>query len=126
MAILGPLWLTKHIRIISLIISAGTLVVFSDMINRYVIFPVADYAKGATKKRLKKHGNFAVYAGETVATLIFFLFCYLIGIVVAYYIFEPILFKSKNYLIIILIGIFILFSYIINVERKRFLSIPVK
>ncbi|MBU0615219.1 MAG: hypothetical protein KJ601_03940 [Nanoarchaeota archaeon] len=123
MSILGPQFLVKHIGTFAYVLSAVILVIFSDAINRYIVFPVADGVKGKAHKHLKKHGNWGKYISEAAATLIFILYCWFGSVILATYIIAPILNRARDFLILVLLGIFLLVSYVINFQRKRFLKV---
>ncbi|MBW3020288.1 hypothetical protein KY334_03250 [Candidatus Woesearchaeota archaeon] len=120
MSLLGPEFLVAKINIISLIISAIILVLFSDFFNQGVVFPLADLVRSKSNKGIKKIKNtkkvnlFAKYSSEGLATLIFVIYCYLGTYVLAEYIIAPVLRRTKNILLITLIALFFVLSYVIN------------
>ena len=125
MTLLGPAFLIRQIPTFSMIMGAVVLVIFSDTINRYIVFPVADLLKHRTHTKVRNFLNrkLSLFASESVATIIFIIYCWLGGVVLAEFVFAPILNRSKDVLILVLLGAFLLISYVINSERKRFLKV---
>lgn len=130
-AVLGPQFLVSRIDLIALILGATLLVILSDFFNGNVIFPIAGYVKRTTHGHISKtkaHEKapwFTKYFSEGVATFIFIVYCYLGASVLAEYVFSPIMFKLRNYILLIVIGLFFGISYLINnVEiRGRLLKV---
>ena len=125
MSILAPSFLVNRIDLIALILGAVILVVFTDFINSYVVFPIADKVKYKARHKIREIGesrivyNLSKYASEGLATIIFLLYCYLGASVLAEYVFAPIMFKMKNFILIVVIVLFFLISYFINNKEFR-------
>ena len=122
MAIFGPAFLVSKIHVFAYVTSAVLLVIFSDTINRYVVFPVADLVRDKTKHHLRHHVSFSEGLAKIMGTIIVIAYCYFGSFVLAEYIFKPIFTNARNWLVLILLGIFLLISYIINEERDTFMK----
>lgn len=125
MSILGPQWVVQYINVFALIMGAVVLVLFSDDVNRRIVFPLANQVKKRTQNKVRNIGKSASweitakYASECLATLIFVLYCYLGSYVLAEYIFIPVLQRLKEFLIPVLILLFLLISFVINTDKMR-------
>lgn len=119
MSLLGPLWLTQYTTVFGFILGAVVLVIFSDTINRNIVFPVADSVKAWTHKTLGYGKKLSKVIGESLATMVFILFCWLGSWVLARYIFLPILQNVRNILLPVIILLFWLISKIINDKSLR-------
>jgi hypothetical protein len=130
-AILGPRFLIERINEIALILGAVLLVILSDFFNGNIIFPIADSVRIKTHKKMSKTKThekvpwLSKYLSEGLATLVFISYCYLGASVVAEYIFAPIMFKLKNFILPIVIILFVLISVLINdkVARKKLMKV---
>ncbi|MFT4325872.1 MAG: hypothetical protein ACMXYK_00015 [Candidatus Woesearchaeota archaeon] len=111
MNILGPQFLIRLIPTISLIIAAVYLVILSDYVNKYIVFPFAHKIKDKTKHLHT--------IPDILATIIFILYCYFGTVIVARYILMPILLGVRHIIVLILLGIFMHVNYIINTPRIR-------
>ncbi len=121
-AIFGPQFLVQRIPQFALIIGAVILVIFSDIINKNFIFPIADWVKKFIQSRSKKHKLIGKYISEGLATIIFVIYCYLGAVLLAEHLLAPIMQRARDILLIILLIVFALISYAINQERERFLK----
>lgn len=123
MGILDPAFLVSRINTIALILGAIILVIFSDFMNRYVVFPVADLVRARTHRKMVKmnkgYPSVAKYLSEGLATAIFVLYCYLGSSVLAEYVFAPILSRMRSFLLIVVIILFLVVSYVINTKTIR-------
>lgn len=122
MSILAPQFLVRNIGTISIILSSVLMVIFSDFINKNIVFKITDSAKKHTHKKLKKRKIVAKYVSEGIATIIFILYCYFGTVVVARYIIQPIFIRAQAFLLLVVIGVFLLISFMINEKRKVFLK----
>lgn len=126
--ILAPAFLTSRIEMIAILLGSVLLVIFSNFVNHRIIFPIADFVRDETHSRVygKINQTFSKYLSESLATIIFLVYCYVGGSLLAEYIFAPILVKAKNFILIIAIILFLLISYSINdlQTRTRFLGSP--
>ncbi len=127
MSILAPDFLVRHIPEISLLLGIVVLVLFIDKIHNKIIFPLTEWAKRETSTRIKnrnirhKH-TIAKHASEGAAAVIFLAYCYFGEILLADFIFEPILDKLRSIILIVVIVVFFVLSYIINnVKIRKFL-----
>lgn len=124
MTLLGPQWLVNQIGTISLILGAAILVLFSNFVNKRIVFPLGDLTKAKTQAGLKKgqykgQGFLSKYIPDFLAALIFLVYVWLGAKVLADFIFVPILTRLSNVLLIVVIVIFLLFSWIINNATVR-------
>ena len=128
MTILAPVFLVRHIPEIALLLGIIVLVLFIDKIHNKIIFPLTEWAKKQTSTRIKNRMNseykhtLAKYASEGAAAIIFLAYCYFGEILLADFIFEPILNKLRSIILIVVIVLFFVLSYIINsVKIRKFL-----
>jgi hypothetical protein len=124
MSLLAPTWLVNQIWIISYILSAVVLVIFSDAINKYVVFPVADFVRDNTHKKIfkSKHNykkKLSKIISESLATVIFIIYCYIGSTFLAKHLFHPVLRSFRNVLVLVLIIIFMGISFVINNKTIR-------
>jgi len=125
MSFLGPEWLTNQIGIISLLLGAVFLVVFSKAVLNAAVFPLTDFVKKKTGQKARKMGTsqtFSKILSEGFATIVFLVYCYLGSWVLAEYVFGPILGRLRAYLLIVVIILFLVIGYVINSSyfRKKF------
>lgn len=119
-SILAPNFLVNKISLIALILGATILVIFSDFVNKNIVFPLAGYLKQRTASGIKKTKThkkipwFSKLASESAATILFLLYCYLGSSFLAEYLFAPILFMMRNIILLVVIVLFFLISYTIN------------
>lgn len=125
--ILAPEFLVNRIHTIAVMLGAVCLVVFSDFVLRTMVFPLADFVKGRTHQTIKKVKVPLIpkYLSEGLATAIFIIYCYIGSGFLSEYIFEPILLKLKDYILLICLGLFLVVSYLINTKnvRRRFMKV---
>ncbi len=129
--ILAPSFLTNNIGLISLMLGATILVIFSDFVNKNFVFPFADYIKSKSHTSIKKSKTHqkapwsTKILSESLATIIFLLYCYLGASFLAEYIFAPILGNLRQIILLVVIGLFFLISYIINNKtiRNKFIKV---
>lgn len=125
MSFLAPTLLVNNIGLFSLILGVIVLVIFSDTVNRKIVFPFADGIREAVQanfRSLRRSGWRMVtlkYLSEGLATAIFILYCYLGSRILAEYIFEPIMLRLKAYILIVVILLFLIINYIINDVNLR-------
>jgi nucleoside permease NupC len=123
--ILSPPFLANRIGIISYIVSAAILVIFSDLVFRNIIFPIADIIRDKTQSKLgdikknKKKGVFVKYLSEALSTAIFLVYCWMGSNLLSEYIIAPILTRWRNFILITVIILFCLVSIAINSEKWR-------
>lgn len=116
--LLSPGWLVNQIPAISVLISAILLIMFSDVVNRKIVFPLADFVKNKTVRSVKKQ-IIAKYLSEFLATLVFVLYVLFGSVFVSRFIVQPILQNAKSILVLIIILLYIGLSYIINRRKWR-------
>lgn len=125
MSFLGPEFLVREIHLIALITGIVVVVILAELLHRKVIFPLSDRVRDKTKSEIKsrvqsRHGHLlSKYLGEGLATLIFIVYCYLGAEILAKYIFEPVISAMRNFLILVIIALFLGISYIINTPKVR-------
>ena len=121
--VLSPPFLANRIYLISVIISAIILVIFSNFINQHIVFPVADYFRQKTAQKLSvRRGWVRRYVSEAVATILFIIYCFFGSYFITEYFIAPVLTKFKGIILLVVIVLFFLVSYSINdsITRKRF------
>jgi len=123
-AITGPLWLQEQIALISIILSGAFLVYFGSFVHGKIILPIGDWIKDKSHKKIKEVGKkdttkIANITSATISTIFFLIYVYFGGFILAEYIFEPILLRLKNFILIISIILFITVSYAINNIKLR-------
>jgi len=131
-SILAPQFLVARIPTIGLLVGAVLLVLFSDFVNRKVIFKIAHGAKHKTHTKItglfkspsKRKDWYSEQFSNAIATFIFVSYCYLGARVIGGYIFIPILTGLSEYITLVVIFLFFLLSWTINTEhvRKRFMK----
>ena len=129
MTLLAPQWLVQEIGTISLILAAVILVMFSDFINRNIVFPIADGLKEKTKRGIRKGKKplvgpkAAQSISEAMATFIFIFYCFLGSPLLAEYVLTPIFQKMRSFILIVVIVLFFAISFVINniKVRRKFL-----
>jgi membrane protein DedA with SNARE-associated domain len=112
MSFLGPQWLANLIPLISLLLSIILLVMFSELVNKKLIFPIAGMIKERTK-------TISHLLANSLAALVFIVYCYLGSSLLAKYIIQPVLQRLQNVILIVVIVLFFLFVYIFNTYRLR-------
>jgi len=118
--ILSPPFLANRIYLISVIISAIILVVFSNFINQHIVFPVADYFREKTAQKLSvRRGWIRRYLSEAVAAILFIIYCFFGSYFLTEYFISPVLGRFKNVILIVVLIIFFLTSYAINNPKSR-------
>lgn len=121
-SILGPEFLIRQIGLISIILGGVVLALFSRYVNEKIIFPVADSLKEETHYRISrtiKHSKTTKYLSEAVATILFIIYCYFGASFLSKYVFSPILYSMREYLVIVLLVIFLLISAATNSSYFR-------
>jgi hypothetical protein len=124
-AILSPAFLVNRIGTLSFIIAAAMLIIFSDRVMTYIVFPVSDWIRDKTSLKLVDFKNthrmrlFAKYFSESLACLLFLIYCWMGTDLLSEYIISPILFKWKGFILITILVCFFLISYAINNEKMR-------
>jgi len=145
-AILSPAFLTSNIELISLVLAVMVLTIFDDFVMTKIVFPVTDFIREKTakilgekvviplaekikekiKKSIGRRSSFKIsrFIAEILTTILFILYFYAGYILLAEYIFEPILTRLKDIILILVLVIFILISLVLNRKelRKRFLG----
>lgn len=126
--ILSPKFLVDNIGMISLVLAGFVLIMFDNFITDYA-FRIADLIREGTAKSIKKFGQEsnskkietlgAKYFSEALSTAIILLYCYFGTTVLADYIFAPILYRMRNILLLVLIGLFFFISYTVNTKTIR-------
>ena len=121
-SILGPQFLVNQIGLISVILGGVILAMFSRYINEIIVFPIADTLRdkaGCKMSHTFKKKKASRYISEGIGAVIFILFCYFATSVVADYVFTPLLYRARDFLVLILIAIFFLISIAVNNCRFR-------
>ena len=128
MTFLGPLWLVSQIDLISLLLAGAFLVYFGSVVHGKIIIPFADWVRDITRdrvNRIQQVSKASNFIANSISTIFFLLYVYFGAFILAEYIFEPILFRLKEVIIIITIILFLVISYAINniKLRKQFMSL---
>lgn len=118
MTFLSPDILVRNIPTIAIVISAVILVIVSQWMDRKVVFPLADSVKRQANKRIKK-GIVTTLFMDGTATTIFLAYCYFTTDVLAKYVFIPVLREMKEFLLVVVVVLFLILSYIINNRDTR-------
>lgn len=119
MSFLSPAFLVNNIGVISLIIAGFLLIIFDNIVTRSA-FKMADAIKESAHRNMRALGDlFAKIGSEAVATIIILLYAYFGTTVLAVYVFSPILFRLREYLLIWIILIFFVISWIVNNKGVR-------
>lgn len=119
MSFLAPVFLLNNIGVISLIIAGFLLIIFDNIVTRSA-FKMADAIKESAHRNMKTFGDsLARFASESAATVIILIYAYFGTTVLAEYVFSPILFKLREYLLIWIIIIFLLISWVVNNKGIR-------
>ncbi|MFT4312864.1 MAG: hypothetical protein ACMXYA_00485 [Candidatus Woesearchaeota archaeon] len=123
--IFSPSFLSQNLYTISLIYSAVILVLFSELVLKHVIFPISFYLKDITFKKRRKRPTYLKILVQTVATIIFILYCYFGSVLLARFIFLPILQEFRSIILVVIILSFIGLTYILHTDkiRKKFLRV---
>ena len=131
MSILSPTFLANNIDVIALILGATLIVIFSDTVNKHLVFPIADRVKHKAKGSLtnmsgssQRAKRFSGYGSDALAAGIFVAYCYLGAFVVAEYLFEPILVRMRGFILLVVLFLFLIVSIVINDKhiRKRLMN----
>ncbi|MDP1728685.1 MAG: hypothetical protein Q8L27_00595 [archaeon] len=123
--ILSPPFLANNIAIIGAILAGAILVYFGGFVNHRIIFPIADWIrensnnKLSSIEKLKRRKRTIKYLSDSLSTLIFILYVYFGGVIISKYVINPILLNLKDYILILVIILFILVSYAINNLKLR-------
>ncbi|MDP1695410.1 MAG: hypothetical protein Q8L29_00680 [archaeon] len=126
-SILSPQFLVRNINVISLIIAGFILVIFDEFATR-IAFRITDNLRNSTESGIKEFGKKrnskviqggATFLSKSIATTIILIYCYFGTTILAYYIFAPILTSLREFLLIVIIMIFLVISYIVNEKRVR-------
>ena len=127
MSVLSPAFLINNIDVISLIIAGFLLIIFDNIVTRNA-FKLADQIKHGTEQNIRSLGQrggvqrvdyIAKFTSEFIAAAIILLYAYFGTTVLAEYVFSPILFKLKEYLLIWIIIIFLFISWVVNNKHMR-------
>ncbi len=126
--ILSPKFLVDNIETISLIIAGFLLIMFDSLVTGYAL-RFADAVKESTatkvrefgkKTNLKKVETFGTkLVSESLAAAVVLVYCYFGVIVLAHHVFAPILESLKSIITLVLVGIFLLISYVVNTKSVR-------
>lgn len=125
MSILGPAFLVNSINLTALIIAVVILVYFGSFVHHKIVLPIADLARKKSQhkigeiRQVKKRAWIMKYLPESLATIVFILYCYFGAIILAEYIFAPILYRLRGIIVIAVIALFFVISYGINNIRLR-------
>ncbi|MFT7616292.1 MAG: hypothetical protein ACI8Y7_001123 [Candidatus Woesearchaeota archaeon] len=121
MSLLGPAWLTSQLGAIALLTSVTILVIFSTFVNKHIIFPLTDYVKHSSRRAAAKKTKTSAshWIAKSLAALVFLIYCYFGSTVLAKYIIGPILGASRNFLVIVIIALFILLAHLLDNKRLR-------
>jgi hypothetical protein len=132
MSFLGPEWLVRHVELIALITSITVVVILAEILHRKIIFPLSDRLRARAREKITtnvqgKHSHvLSKYLSEGLATIVFIIYCYFGAEILSEYIFGPILEALHSVLILVIIGIFLGISYIINTPRIRHIFFTVE
>lgn len=125
MSILGPAFLVNRIPLIALITGIVVIVILAEILHRKVIFPLSDMVREKTRAEIKNKIHFkknrllSKYLSEGLATTIFIIYCYLGAEILTDYFFEPIIYSMRDFLILVLLGLFLGISYLLNTPKIR-------
>lgn len=118
----GPQWLQNEIGLIAMLLSGSLLVYFGSFVHGEIILPLGDWVRKHTHRQvsnMKRVGKFSNFIANSMATIFFLLYVYFGSIIFAEYIFAPIMSNLRNYILIVVIGLFLIISYAINNLRFR-------
>lgn len=126
--ILSPKFLVDNIDVISLIIAGFLLIMFDNFVTERA-FALADAIRERSARKLREFGQKtnlkkvetygAKYFSEFLSTFIVLAYCYLGTIILARYVFAPILTSLKDILLIVVIVLFLVISYAVNTKNIR-------
>ena len=128
-AILSPNWLVTEIPLIALLMGGSILLYFGNFAHHKVFFPIADFVRSKTHQRINATTKYdtstiAKYGSEAIATAMFLLYVYFGAYILAEYVFEPMLLRLQNVIMLLVIFLFLILSFAINnlKIRKRFMG----
>lgn len=121
--LLSPQFLVQNIPEISIMIGAVLLILFSDFVDKGIVLPLSDSIRRRTKKTFRVKTRigqvlrnwFAVAASAGV----FLVYIYFVEFVLAEYVFEPILYKLRPYILIVVVVLFSILAYVLGTPRIR-------
>ena len=115
--ILSPQWLVVRIPIIASILGGMFLFFLGTLVDKRMIFPAAKWLDLRTYDLLREKVNRKIKArhgahiSESIATVFLIAYCYFSVTILSDYIFEPILQRSKSFILPIGVGLFALISW---------------
>jgi hypothetical protein len=118
----GPGWLIEKIGLVAILLSGVVLVYFGSFVHSRVVLVVADWIKNVTRNKMgkiKRVSKFSNFIACSIATIFFLFYVYFGGYILAEYFLEPVMFRLRKYILIIVIGLFLLISYAINNLQLR-------
>jgi len=126
---LAPQFLINNISTIALVLAAALLVIFSDLVTKRIMLNFSDGIKSRTHEKIKAFGKqrnskkiekyVSKYISEILATSIFLLYCFFGAIILAEFVFTPIMLRLQNVITLQVIFLFFLISWTINTRRVR-------
>ena len=125
MTFLAPEFFADKINIVAIILGGITLVMFSEFVNKKIVFPIADLVRIQTRKELLKttpSENLKTaygYLSDALATVVFLSYIYFGSYILAEFLYAPLLFRLKHITVITFAGLFIGITYIINTKKIR-------
>lgn len=123
MSFLSPQFLVDFIPEIAIIIGAVLIIFFSDVVDKGIVIPVSD----ALRKRAKKGLKVKTFGGQlarnalasSISALVFLAYIYFVEFILAEYVFEPILYRARAYILIFVIVLFGILAYVLGTPRIR-------
>ncbi len=123
--ILGPQFLINHIQLIAFVMGVMVLVIFDEFVSGKIIFPATDFirdflfVKLLGIKEAKRYKRIIRYLTEFISTAVFIFYCYLGYFILGEYIIAPVLFRLQDFILLIVIIVFLLISYVYNNKKLR-------
>jgi hypothetical protein len=122
--ILSPNFLVENMELIGQIISVMILLIFDDFFTSKIAFGWTDALKRfmleKEKEKFKKRYRFIIkYTFEFLATILFIAYFFMGYWVLSEYVIVPILQRAQAILLIIIIGFFLLTSWLLNNTKAR-------
>ncbi|MDP3918395.1 MAG: hypothetical protein Q8Q35_00630 [Nanoarchaeota archaeon] len=120
-SILSPPFLVNNIKLIALLLGTTLLVIFSNVVNKKIAYPLAAYIKNLTKNSIntyigktKRVKLISKIVSESSATLVFIGYCYFGAFILSDYVFAPIMTRMSSFITIVVIALFMLISFLVN------------
>lgn len=124
MTFFAPEFLLGHINLIGEIISVMLLVLFDDFFTVKVTFRGIDWLKSKllekSKKKFRKRYRVVIkYSFELLATTIFIAYFFIGYWLLSEYIIVPVLIRMQSAILVIIIGFFLLMTWVLNDKQAR-------